>query len=218
MKVLGVFTHPDDEVIFGWPIFQNKSIDRHLIICTEGFDSNAYKVLGTIKTDAITEICKIEGIKLEWIGHSDGLHYRMFRPREDLLKPVREIQILIDTIVRIAEQVKPDFIFTHNFWGDNGNSEHRLISEIVINHCLDYNILITDRCENNLAWFSYKTIPRMHQRYFIEENVFKKCSLDADFYVRCKKVYEKYKVWTGSLSIPPVYPKKESSLYIIRKI
>ena len=28
MKVLMVFAHPDDEIIFGWPIFQDPTIEK----------------------------------------------------------------------------------------------------------------------------------------------------------------------------------------------
>ena len=34
MKVLMVFAHPDDEIIFGWPIFQDSTIEKELIMVT----------------------------------------------------------------------------------------------------------------------------------------------------------------------------------------
>ena len=37
-SVLGVFSHLDDEAVCGWPIFQNKKIDRDLIIVADDYD------------------------------------------------------------------------------------------------------------------------------------------------------------------------------------
>jgi len=213
MKVLGVFAHPDDEVIFGWPIFQDHSIDRHLMICVDD-----YEKYGSIKILAVREVCATEGITLDWVERSDGKHFKMIRRPEDPLFTIRKIDSLIIRISRIANEVNPDYVFTHNFWGDNGNSEHKFISEIVINHCLNYDILLTNRCEFNKAWLSYETIPRMHQRFFTAENMFKKCILDANFYTRCKAIYDKYKVWTGNTSVPPKYPEKESTLYCLERM
>jgi len=212
MKVLGVFAHPDDETIFGWPIFQDASIDRHLIICVD-----TYQNYGTVKVEAIEKVCKMEGIKLEWVGHNDGRHYRMIRDENNPTSPVGAIEVLTSNIIKTAKRIKPDYIFTHNFWGDNGNSEHKLVSEIVINHCLDFDILITNRCEHNKMWLSYKSIPRMNREFFVDSNMFKICILDAGFYLRCKRIYDDCQMWTGNTSIPPKYPEKESVLYRLRK-
>ena len=38
MKVLMVFAHPDDEIIFGWPIFQDPTIEKELIMVTSDFN------------------------------------------------------------------------------------------------------------------------------------------------------------------------------------
>lgn len=209
MKVLGIFTHPDDEVIFGWPIFQDKLINRHLAICIDD-----YKKAGTAKSDALKEVCQVEGIKLDWIGHSEGSYFRMMRV-PDVTTPVHRIQNLIKKILRIVDFVKPDYVFTHNFWGDNGNSEHRLTSEIVVNFVMGYNILMTDRCDSNNAWLAYDTIPRMHREFFLPKNVLKNCSLSEEFFLRCKAVYDKYGMWTGPTVLTDCL--KKTTLYCMRK-
>ena len=41
MKVLMVFAHPDDEIIFGWPIFQDPTIEKELIMVKSDFNNPA---------------------------------------------------------------------------------------------------------------------------------------------------------------------------------
>ena len=41
MKVLMVFAHPDDEIIFGWPIFQDPTIEKELVMVTSDFNNPA---------------------------------------------------------------------------------------------------------------------------------------------------------------------------------
>ena len=41
MKVLMVLAHPDDEIIFGWPIFQNFRIQKEIIMCSTDYNNPA---------------------------------------------------------------------------------------------------------------------------------------------------------------------------------
>ena len=56
-KVLMVMAHPDDEIIFGWSIFQDKSIEKKLLICSSDFH-NKEREWCKYRKDALFEICK----------------------------------------------------------------------------------------------------------------------------------------------------------------
>ena len=48
-KVVMVLAHPDDEIIFGWPIFQDDDYEKEIIMCSSDFNNNA-KFSGHIKS------------------------------------------------------------------------------------------------------------------------------------------------------------------------
>ena len=39
-KVLGIFCHPDDEILAGWPIFQSNEYEKYLMICCSDKERN----------------------------------------------------------------------------------------------------------------------------------------------------------------------------------
>ena len=47
MKVLMVFAHPDDEIIFGWPIFQDPTIEKELVMVTSDFNNPGQTTIRT---------------------------------------------------------------------------------------------------------------------------------------------------------------------------
>lgn len=201
MKVLGIFAHPDDEIIFGWPIFQDKSIDRYLIVCSN--DSSKY---GQIKSKALIESCKIQGIKLV---RNISLDCGFFRLERKMVGSVidRFLDKFYKTISKAIETIHPDYLFTHTPWGDNGNSDHKFVSDLVINKFVNYPVLITSICEQNRAWLSYPKVPRIYKN-LISSEVFKKVKLDSAFYHTSRKVYDKYNVWTYSQNLPKVQETK----------
>ena len=38
-KVVMVLAHPDDEIIFGWPIFQDDDYEKEIIMCSTDFNN-----------------------------------------------------------------------------------------------------------------------------------------------------------------------------------
>ena len=189
-KVLGIFCHPDDEVLFGWPIFQSDEYEKHLVICC---DDSLRNRPGRKK--ALQEVCKQENINLVSCLSEDNNFYALPTRRADYL--------LTDAINRINVQIEkaiiktnPDFIFTHSPVGEYGHGSHRLLFEIVSQHPLVKNLLITDICEES-NHRSSKEIPKFIWDRFYSENLWRENAiLDEGFYLRCRAAYNSYNSWT----------------------
>jgi len=204
-KVLGIFCHPDDEVLFGWPIFQSDEFEKHLIICCD--DSTRGRPGRKI---ALQEVCKQENINLVSCLSEDNNFYALPTRRANYL--------LTDAVSNINTQIEkdvininPDFILTHNPCGEYGHGSHRLLFEIVSQNDCVKNLLITDICEES-NHRSHKTIPDV-----IEEAFYKKWlglkNLDEAFYMRCRSIYNSHNAWTWNHDII-----KSCNLYLLKDV
>jgi len=189
-KVLGIFAHPDDEVLFGWPIFQSDEYEKHLIICC---DDVARK--GQCRYNALQEVCKQENIWLESILAEDNNFYALPTRRAEYLltDSILKIKSILESVI---EEIKPDFIFTHNPVGEYGHGSHRLLFEIVSQHPLVENLLVTDICEKS-NHRSHDDIPSIvWDAYYEEAKRELPQEMDEAFYMRCRSIYNKYNAWT----------------------
>lgn len=114
MKVLSIFAHIDDHICFGWPVMQDDKIEKHLIVCTN--DGGG----------VLRESCKDAGVHLyRTLGLQDGFY------RKDA-GHLGQIQDFILSQLKFAiEQIGPDWVFTHNPWGEYGHFDHQLLYQAV---------------------------------------------------------------------------------------
>ena len=204
-KVLGIFCHPDDEILFGWPIFQATDIEKYLIICCSDFSRK-----GVRRELALKEICKNENINLFVCLDEDNNFYALPTRKADYIL-TEAINVIETQIEKAIIEIKPDYIFTHNPVGEYGHGSHRLIFELVSQNELVKNLLITDICQES-NHRSHKEIPKFIQQIYYS-NIFRKnCNFNIDFYNRCKATYDKYYAWTYSEE-----PITECSLYLLKE-
>lgn len=204
-KVLGIFCHPDDEILCGWPIFQSDKYKKHLIICCD--DSMRHRP-GRVK--ALQEVCQQEDIHLVDILSEDNNFYSLSTRRADYLL-TNAISNIENALEKAIKQIKPDFIFTHNPVGFYGHGSHRLLFQIVSQNSLVKNLLFTDICCESNHWSS-KEIPQFIWNIFYKSNLWKVNSLlNMNFYNRCKTIYNKCNAWTYSKN-----PIEECGLYILK--
>ena len=198
-KILMVFAHPDDEVIFGWPVFQDKSIDKTLLICSSDLN-NPERQWCKHRKYTLQSICNRYGIKLICFDYSSEFYRE--ETRNEGLSKIRE-----QIASKIAEH-SYDYIFTHNPIGEYGHLDHKFVFETVLFNSR-YPILYTDICLKT-NWPSTEHMPhRLKNLYY--KNKYKNCVLDDKIYEDCQGEYEKSGVWTWSL--PAV---KACSLYILK--
>jgi len=203
-KVLGIFCHPDDEILFGWPIFQAQGIEKYLIICC---DDSTRK--GPGRRQALQEVCKQEGINLIGYLSEDNNFYAL---------PTRNASnLLTDAVKRIEKaleesinQIHPDCIFTHNPMGEYGHGSHRLLFELVSQNENVKNLLITDICQES-NHRSYRDIPWIiREAYYTNWQRSEK--LDWAFYCRNRVIYNAFNAWTWNKE-----PVESCNLYLLKE-
>lgn len=201
MKVLAVQAHPDDEVLWAWPVLQDKANERYLVTVSD--NRRGY---GKRSLEALREVCQAEDIMLCECVMENSEFYRLpFRYAEYTL--TNAILHIKAAIQRSIDIVKPNYIWTHNPVGEYGHGDHRLIFDIVAS--LDKPILFSDICLLNSCHHSFNDIPgHVESAWYSTYN--KEIELDMDFYGRCKAIYEKHKAWSWSYE-----PVKETSIYAI---
>lgn len=195
MKVLALFAHIEDHICFGWPIMQDKTIEKYLVTGTG--DVNG----------ALQKSCDDVGIHLlETLGFPDGFFRKTFEV--DGIDVVAAAQLIFESLHRNMKLVKPDYIFTHNPWGEYGHFDHRVFFETIYSWGLP--MLVTDItadsvCHLNPKWRMYKTL-------YTEP--YSTVTADYDFYNRQAGILKKAGQWTHNEYLDkPHYPPKTTGLY-----
>jgi len=164
-----VMAHPDDEVIFGWPIL--KEADSILMCSSDA--NNPNRVWCKDRNKALREVCEALEVEFECLNYNSEF-YRLSTRDEKLKRMMYEIQ----------NRCSKD-IYTHNPWGEYGNIDHILIYQIV-SSC-DANVFYCDiLIESN--W-----LPVRRHSLGIKH---KKAEWDERLYNKLKDIYIKYGCWT----------------------
>lgn len=193
-----VMAHPDDEIIFGWPIFQDKFLKKELILCSS--DANNPEREWCSHRKKVTEkICNKLEIPLTVLDYPSEF-YR-YETRQETMSRVQ------DHIVDTIESKEFDYIFTHNVYGEYGHIDHKMVFDIVTMR-VDYPIVFTDICMKT-NWPSIEKESRKIRSIYYNNKI-QDCKLDKKLYEYCEKEYRDYGVWTWNNS-----PITECSLYTI---
>jgi hypothetical protein len=189
-KVLMVMAHPDDEVIFGWPILTAEQYIRYVLIVSE----NKHGIRGV---RALQEVCARNRV-----GHMSAFriannYYRL--PPRDLAGSATlpdALRTITNMIKEACKVVKPDFIFTHNPWGEYGHGDHRFLFDLVSN--IKVPLLVTDICQFTDCHLSFNAIPPVYGR-FLETSIAKtEHRLNKKWFNHMKEIYDKYNAWSWS--------------------
>ncbi len=197
-KVLIIAAHPDDEVISLWPVCQDSKIERHLLTVCD----NSEQGFGDSPRTALKQICKNENIKYYGCLSNHANFYALGAVK-DFKELALSIQNIHTFISRAIEDVKPDYIFTHNPTGEYGHPTHKLVWDIVSQHKLTKNLIFTD-ISFDTHYHSHEKIPPFIRNTFYLGNYIhnRTFTIDLDFYDRCRAVYQKNNCWTWNLDKP----------------
>jgi len=213
-KILMVMCHPDDEILFGYPIIQDPTVEKHLLMCSTDAN-NPNRAWCKNRKFALERICSKLSIDLTCIDLPSSF-YRVptRRPQGvptgepgDGESPIRRMTKVIEGNIQKLQK-NADFIFTHNPYGEYGHLDHKMIFDLVLKNT-DKKILITDILMKS-NWSDKDTINKTIKNIYYK-NIYKKsCKLDENLLQYCRNEYKKENAWTWSRQ-----EQKQCNLYII---
>ncbi len=169
-KVLGIFAHGDDEVLFGWPYLQNEEYERHVLI------------LSYAKSPAATDLYYESGIEVSFIARHKDWHKTRFGQE----------RILEHCNLDINE-IEPDFILTHNPWGEYGHDEHIALHRLLVDKYPPGFVRWADITAKATGW----RMPDLDMSGKVEDFV----SLDPNWFNQGKAIYQAAGSWTTNLCL-----------------
>ena len=183
-----VMAHPDDEILWGWPIFFEDKYKVEILMCSSDAH-NPERQWCNHRKEPLQRLCQMYNVPLTCLDYNSGFYKTPSRKAE----PPLLSDVYSDISQRVSE-IKTAYIFSHNPMGEYGHFDHRLLFNI----CLENSkspILITDMCmESN--WPSYDAIPGGMAIFY--KNKISNHSLQMERYTKAKKMYEDVGVWTWS--------------------
>ena len=195
-KILSIFAHREDFILFGWPVVQDKSVHHLLYIIVDE------------AIEIINKICYDENI--QFLGDANLKNRFSFQLDKKQRKTYDEI---LKKVKFIIDNEKPDMLFTHNPMGEYGHSDHRFLFELIYNN-FDLPIIITDILVESSHCVYYKNIPKSC-KHFYKKKLYE-IEPDIDFYKRNKRLYKAIGMWTNNKKITiKDYPKR-TSLYLVK--
>ena len=138
---------------------------------------------------------------------------------------IKEVEEIIRTQIRFAvQEFNPDYIMTHNYVGEYGHGDHRLLFQLVMTQDEIKNVLMTDIVLENKSHISEDRIPYI-MRLLMDKQVYIKNyeiiddkldeyyeSLDSEFFKAIKSIYVNENSWSWNNPII-----KRAKLYLIEK-
>ena len=195
-----VMAHPDDEIIFGWPILQNKSYKKALLVCSTD-RTNKERAWCSHRREILLELCSEFNIRCYCLDN-DSEFYRYETRSGTFSKTCAQITEKIISI-------NPGKIFTHNPMGEYGHLDHMLVHNLVLRAVSpETEILITDTFIPSNWTYQYRISDKQKDIFY--KNKLMSCVLEEDIYAHWKNKYEQANCWTWSK--PPIY---NCSVYVI---
>lgn len=202
MKVLFNIAHADDEILWMYPYFQDPDIEKYVLLCSTDFN-NPERVWCKNRKFVLQKICDEVGAKLTCLDYPSSFYTTPSRP--GYLK--NTVDHICKTLKYLEDIIQPDYVFTHNPYGEYGHSDHKLLFNITTQVC-NSPILITDiKIDSN--WPVYQKESNAIKRLYYKDKI-GDFRLDKDLFLQYKKYYEDAGVWTWKRSI-----SEQCSLYKI---
>lgn len=197
-SVLMVFAHCDDELVCGWPVLQNPSITKCLLIVSSD-RNNPQRQWCSHRKFVTQDLCRSLGIDVRILDY-DSEFYRLDH-RSGKLAMAEE------KILAAVQRFSVDYIFTHNPHGEYGHLDHTFLSNLLLRAAL-CPLLITD-IAMRADWTRIEPKSSRYATTFYRNRI-DTVDLDEAFYRKVKNFYATRGAWTWSQE-----PPKTAGLYWI---
>ena len=202
MKVLFNIAHADDEILWMYPYFQASNIEKHILLCSTDYN-NPSRAWCKNRKFVLQQICDEMDVKLTCLDYQSSFYTTPSRP--GTLKDMFDDMAL--NLKKLESEIKPDYIFTHNPYGEYGHLDHKLLFNMTTQVC-DTPILITDiKIESN--WPLYQNNSKAIERLYYKNKI-GNFRLNEELFLYCKELYQQAGVWTWKRGI-----SNECSVYEI---
>lgn len=176
-----VMAHPDDEVIFGWPVLKQVS---SILICSND-KNNPERAWCRYRYKALEEIGELLGIPVVSLDY-DSEFYKLNARNGSLKRFIDDVLSHIDP--------HADTIFTHNWMGEYGHLDHILVYYIMLMvRNENIRLMTSDILLQSEEWLSFNQAPLTGHPAYRYRSVTKN---DLHLYDGCKAIYDKYGLWT----------------------
>ncbi len=192
MKVLFNIAHADDEILWMYPFFQAENIEKEILLCSTDFN-NPERVWCKNRKFVLQEICDQMGVKLTCLDYPSDFYLTPSRRSDILLKDT--VDTIAKTLKDIENKFNPDYIFTHNPYGEYGHMDHKLLFNLTVQVC-DSPILITD-IKINSNWPLHQNESKAIKRLYYKNKI-GEYKLNMELFEYCKQMYKNAGVWTWS--------------------
>jgi hypothetical protein len=186
MRIQIVMAHPDDEIIFGWPILKKA---QSILICSNDLH-NLDRAWCRYRYQALQEMGELLGIPVKSLNYPSEF-YRLDARSGQLNGWFTDVANSLDKSC--------DVVYTHNWYGEYGHLDHILVYYAMLQNRYKYMSMMTSDIRVKAGWFDYSQEPRMGAPVGVKLN---EVENDLELYKRCQSIYEKYNCWTWSQ--PPV--------------
>lgn len=129
-RVLVIGAHPDDEVIFFWPVLLGSAFQCELLICSSD-ENNPMRERYRRRKDALARVCDFLSIPFTCLPYPSEF-YRL--PQRKRAEAGDDIYGLIGEIHALIDRSPVDAVFTHNPHGEYGHADHRFVYRVVAEH------------------------------------------------------------------------------------
>ena len=186
-SVLMVLSHADDELVAGWPLLQDPSVQKELLIVSSD-RHNQRRQWCTHRRFVTEDLCRQLDVPVAILNHNSEFS-RMDHRGGALAAFEREVMGHI-------ERSNAELVMTHNPFGEYGHLDHRFLFDLVARRT-ERPLVITDiRMASD--WTDLPPATNRLQRAWYQRPL-GEVPLDADFYRKVMRFYETRGAWTWSV-------------------